>query len=66
MSKINGITKQIENALLKCRSISDEEFIQLLQNIEILKIHIIQSRKRLKNIKVYESENNNFYHFVNI
>lgn len=66
MNKINGITKQIENALLKCRSISDEEFIQLLQNIEILKIHIIQSRKRLKNIKVYESENNNFYHFVDI
>lgn len=66
MNKINGITKQIENALLKCRSISDEEFIQLLQNIEILKVHIIQSRKRLKNIKVYESENNNFYHFVDI
>lgn len=66
-TNLNSITKQLENTLLRSRGLSDQDFMQLINNIEIIKIYIIQLRKKLnyKGIKLFETKELNFYQYLN-
>ena len=67
MNKLNTITKQIENAMLKSRGLNDDDFVELLNKIELIKINIIQLRRRLniKDFELYETKNSEFQQFLN-
>lgn len=67
MNKLDAIAKQIENAMSKSRGLNDADFVELLNNIELIKINIIQLRRKLniKDFELYETKKSKFQQFLN-